>query len=85
MRQMQAFTRALPGRRFPDDRLAAIVHPTLVSHGDADRYFALRHALHLRETLPDARLAVHPGLDHPIQGAEPRRFAALVHEHFLAT
>ena len=81
MRQMQAFTRALPARPFPDQQLAAIAHPTLVSHGDADRYFALRHALHLRETLPDARLAVHPGLDHPIQGADPRRFAALVHEH----
>ena len=84
MRQMQAFTRPLPDQPFPDERLAAIEHPTLVSHGDADRYFALRHALHLRETLPEARLAVHPGLDHPIQGADPDRFAALVRDHLLA-
>ena len=81
MDQMERFTRALPERHFPDAMLAGIRQPTLVSHGDADRYFALRHPLHLRETLPDARLAVHPGLDHPIQGADPRRLAALILEH----
>jgi methylmalonyl-CoA epimerase len=81
--RMVRFTQALPDRRFPDEALAAIAAPTLISHGDADRYFRLDHALHLWRTLPDAQLAVHPGLDHPIQGVHPARFAGMVRDFFL--
>ncbi|MEM1042057.1 MAG: methylmalonyl-CoA epimerase [Bacteroidota bacterium] len=78
VRRMIAFTEALPDHYLPDDELTRIAAPTLVSAGDADRYFRLEHALGLWRALPDARLAVHPGLDHPIQGVDPERFAALV-------
>ncbi len=82
-RRMIRFTQALPDRRFADEELAQITAPTLVSAGDRDRYFRLEHALTLWRTLPDVRLAVHPGLDHPIQGVDPERFAALVTEFLL--
>ncbi len=82
-RRLIAFTAALPGRRFPDEELAQITAPTLVSAGDRDRYFRIEHALNLWRTLPDARLAIHPGLDHPIQGVDPERFADLVTEFLL--
>jgi methylmalonyl-CoA epimerase len=81
--RMIAFTRALPDQRFPDDALRALAVPTLVSHGDADRYFRLDHALHLWRTIPGARLAVHPGLDHPIQGADPVAFARMLRGFLL--
>ena len=73
-----AFTDALPDRRFPNVELAQIKAPTLISTGDQDRYFRIEHALNLWRTLPDARLAVHPGLDHPIQGVDAERFAAMM-------
>jgi methylmalonyl-CoA epimerase len=77
-RRMITFTEALPDRHFPDDELAKIAAPTLVSTGDRDRYFKIEHALNLWRTLPDARLAVHPGLDHPIQHVDPERFAGMM-------
>ncbi|NNF59460.1 MAG: methylmalonyl-CoA epimerase [Rhodothermaceae bacterium] len=81
--RMQAFTEALPGQQFPDDALASITAPTLLSTGDRDRYFPLRHALHLRSLLPNSSLAVLPGADHPIQAVESELFAALVTRHLL--
>ncbi len=81
--RMIAFTEALPGRRLEDDRLSLIAAPTLVSAGDRDRYFRIEHALNLWRALPDARLAIHPGLDHPIQGVAPERFAGLVTDFLL--
>ena len=81
--RMIAFTEALPDRRLEDDRLAQITTPTLVSAGDADRYFKIEHALNLWRALPDARLAIHPGLDHPIQHVDARRFTALVTDFLL--
>lgn len=78
------FTDALPGRRFPDEGLQQIPHPTLVVHGDRDRFFDLRHAVHLLRTLPDARLAVLPGVDHPLQTADAAEVSTLVERHLLA-
>ncbi len=83
VRRMVIFTEALPEHYVPDDELAQITAPTLVSAGDRDRYFRIEHALNLWRTLPDARLAIHPGLDHPIQGVDPGRFAALVTDFLL--
>lgn len=74
--RMIRFTELLPDRRFPEDALSQISVPTLISAGDRDRYFRIEHALNLWRTLPDARLAIHPGLDHPIQGVNPARFTA---------
>lgn len=79
-----AFTRGLPAAQMSDESLSAITAPTLVSHGDADRFFDLRHPLHLRRTIPDARLWVLPGLDHPIQGVDPEAFARAVGDHLAA-
>lgn len=76
-RRMAAFTRALPDQRMADDVLRGIATPTFVSHGDADRFFSLDHPVHLRRTLPDARLAVLPGVDHPIQTLDAAAFAAM--------
>lgn len=76
--RMAAFTRRLPDERMPDEALASIAAPTLVTHGDRDRFFALEHALHLRRTIPDARLAVLPGVDHPIQTADASALAGMV-------
>ena len=81
--RMIAFTEALPDRRLDDDRLRQITTPTLVSAGDSDRYFKIEHALNLWRALPNARLAVHPGLDHPIQHVEPRRFTGMVTDFLL--
>jgi hypothetical protein len=36
----------------------------------------VRHAVHLRRALPNARLWVVPGLDHPLQRADDRALAA---------
>jgi methylmalonyl-CoA epimerase len=70
-----AFTRGLPERPFPTDALHRIDRPVLVAHGDRDRYIDLRHAVHLYRALPDARLWVLPGLDHPIQLLDAAAFA----------
>jgi methylmalonyl-CoA epimerase len=82
-RRMIAFTEALPDRPFPNERLARITAPTLVSTGDRDRYFKIEHALNLWRTLPDARLAVHPGLDHPLQHVDPERFAEMMTDFLI--
>lgn len=76
-RRMAAFTRALPEQAMADDVLRGIATPTFVSHGDADRFFSLDHPVHLRRTLPDARLAVLPGVDHPIQTLDAAAFARM--------
>ncbi|HEX9950973.1 MAG TPA: alpha/beta fold hydrolase [Rubricoccaceae bacterium] len=79
--QVRAFTARLPDEHMTADMLGAITAPTLVSHGDADRFFDLAHPLALRHEIPDARLWVIPGLDHPIQGVDPQTFARTVGDH----
>jgi methylmalonyl-CoA epimerase len=76
--RMIRFTEHLPANHFLDDDLAGIETPTLVSHGDSDRFFRLDHALHLHRTIPGARLAVHPGIDHPIQKVDASGFARML-------
>ncbi len=77
-RRMADFTRALPEHRMADDTIREIATPTFVTHGDRDRFFSLDHPIHLRRTLPDARLAVLPGVGHPIQTLDAPAYAALV-------
>ena len=81
---MIAFTRGLPDAWMADAELARIAVPTLVSTGDADRFFDVRHAVGLYRAIPDARLRVIPGLDHPIQGVDVATFAADVRDFLLA-
>ena len=79
---MIAFTRGLPDAHLTDVELGRVACPTLVSHGDADRFFDVRHAVGLWRAVPGARLQVIPGLDHPIQGVDVPAFAGGV-ERFL--
>lgn len=69
------FTEALPSQPMPTEALAAIRCPTLIAHGDSDRFFDVSHAVELYREIPDASLWVLPGLDHPIQGVDPVSFA----------
>jgi methylmalonyl-CoA epimerase len=64
-----------------DDALAALPHPTLVTCGDADEPFLLRHAVHLRTTLPHATLAVLPGVGRALRPADAPLLADLVAGH----
>jgi pimeloyl-ACP methyl ester carboxylesterase len=73
-----AFTRSLPAQPLPEEALRSIAMPVLIAHGDRDRYFDLRHALHLRRALRDAQLWVLPGADHPIRKLDARSFARQV-------
>ena len=79
--QMAAFTRALPDQHAPRSLTSAITASTLVSHGDADRFFGVQHAVDLYREIPGARLWVIPGLDHPIQGVDAHAFAQVVGDH----
>lgn len=81
--QVRAFTRALPEHPLSDDALAAVRQPALVSAGDADRFFDVSHAVDVWRGLPDARLWVIPGADHPIQTVDARPFAAAVGDHLV--
>ena len=80
--RMVRFTRELPERRLTDAMLAGVHCPTFVIHGDRDRYFDVRHAVHLRHVLPESRLWVIPGLDHPLHRADDRALAAEVAAFF---
>lgn len=81
VRQLVGFTRALPGNWIGDDMLTSVRQPVLISSGDADRYFDVRHAVHLFRTIPDARLWILPGLDHPIQRVDVPTFAGAIAAH----
>ena len=83
-RQLVAFTRRLPERHLTDAELAGVACPTLVSAGDRDRFFDVRHAVGLYRAIPDAHLWVIPGLDHPIQGVDAPAFAARVGAHLAS-
>ena len=81
---LMAFTRALPDQHMPDQMLVAITAQTLVSTGDADRFFDVRHAVELYRTIPEARLWVIPGLDHPLQGVDAEAFATATGDHLAS-
>ncbi len=79
--QLVAFTRGLSARHVKAAELNAITAQTLVSTGDADRFFDVAHAVGLYRDIPGARLWVLPGLDHPIQGVDAEAFARAVGDH----
>jgi len=81
--QLVAFTRQLPEAHLTDADLGRIACPTLGSAGDADRFFDVRHAVGLYRALPDARLWILPGLDHPIHGVDVPTITATVRDVLL--
>ena len=82
--QLAAFTRDLPDQHITDADLARIACPTLVSTGDRDRFFDIRHAVGLYRAIPDAHLQILPEVDHPIQTVDVPRFAAGVADFLRA-
>lgn len=80
--RMLAFTKQLPARQIPEADLSTIDHPTLVSAGDSDQFFGLRHSLMLHQSLNNSSLAILPGMAHPIQTANLETLAAMYTKHF---
>jgi methylmalonyl-CoA epimerase len=77
-RLMTHFIRDLPAHRLLNEDLASIEQPVLISRGDRDRYFSLEKAIHLCHTLPNAQLAVHPGLDHSLDSVDGAHLAGML-------
>lgn len=82
--QLAAFTRGLPDQHLADSDLARIACPTLVSTGDRDRFFDMRHAVGLYRAITGAHLQVLPEVDHPIQTVDAPSFAAGIQRFLLA-
>ena len=61
-------------------RLRLIRSPTLVVHGGADRMTPLRNATLLADGIPDAELAIIPGVGHAYLLEKPERSAEVVLE-----
>jgi pimeloyl-ACP methyl ester carboxylesterase len=66
----------------PDD-LRRIRAPTLIVHGDRDRFFPVAVPVELYGLLPDAELCVLPQTGHGVPGQRPEWFNAIVLD-FLA-
>ena len=62
------------------NRLAGIVHPTLVANGDNDRMIPTINSQILADHLPNARLTIYPDAGHGFLFQYPRKFADLVTE-----
>jgi pimeloyl-ACP methyl ester carboxylesterase len=81
-----ALNHDLAGRRFGDDRraaLSAITAPTLVVHGGEDVLFPPAHGEALAGQIPGARLEVLPGMGHHpfFSPGTTLRIADLIVEH----
>jgi pimeloyl-ACP methyl ester carboxylesterase len=63
--------------------LAAITCPTLVLHGDRDNIFPLHIATALYQALPNAELAILPGVGHGPPWERPDLFVRVLAD-FLA-
>jgi pimeloyl-ACP methyl ester carboxylesterase len=70
------FVASLPG--WSDDELRELTGPTLVLIGDND-FVRVEHAAHMQEVLPDARLAVVPGVTHVGLLHEPDLVLPILH------
>jgi pimeloyl-ACP methyl ester carboxylesterase len=69
---------------FPEPgNLHRIRAPTLVVHGDRDRYFPVEVPVELYRLLPDAELCLLPRTGHGVQRERPEWFNAIVLD-FLA-
>ena len=82
---MLAFSRGLPEAWIDDTALASIEAPALVSIGDRDALFAPEAALHLAQTLPNARLWVLPDVAHSLSTLDLPAFAKAVATHLAPT
>jgi pimeloyl-ACP methyl ester carboxylesterase len=65
------------------EQLRRIDAPTLLIHGDRDRFFPVAVPVELYGLLPDAELCVLPQTGHGVQGERPEWFNAIVLD-FLA-
>ena len=63
---------------FPEpEELRAIHAPTLIIHGDRDRFFPAEMPVQLYRLLPDAELAILPNTGHGIPGERPEWLTTL--------
>ncbi len=68
-------------RHNASDQLPGITAPTLVVHGTADEIVLPRHAEHLAERIPGARLELLVGIGHLFWWESPELTAKLLREH----
>lgn len=61
----------------PAEVVGAIEVPLLIVHGDADRYFPLRHVEALRDAAPNADVWVEPGMGHAETATTPELLARI--------
>jgi pimeloyl-ACP methyl ester carboxylesterase len=77
---LDGFLRQLEATRRHDalDRLAGITCPVLVVAGADDGVCPPRYSEQLRERLPQAQLALVPGVGHALPFEDPGQFTALL-------
>lgn len=74
-----AFTGHAPAEDFPEaEELRALGTPTLIVHGDRDRFFPVAVPTALFALLPDAELCILPQTGHFPPGEHPDWFNAIV-------
>lgn len=62
----------------PEQRLAAISQPALITVGDRDPLAPLKQTVRLHEHLPASELSVLPGLNHSFQQVDASLYARLI-------
>jgi pimeloyl-ACP methyl ester carboxylesterase len=68
---------------FPEpEQLRAIRAPTLIVHGDRDRFFPAEMPVELYRLLPDAELAILPNTGHGVPGEHPEWLTTLTLDFF---
>jgi pimeloyl-ACP methyl ester carboxylesterase len=60
---------------FTPHDLGKIACPTLILHGDRDRYFPLNVPLTMHQAIPNAELGILPNCGHGLPGEQPEMFA----------
>lgn len=63
---------------FPGDRLAKIVDPTLVLHGDRDEAIPLEDPVRIFRMIPNAELAIMPNTDHGVCTSQAEKTAEVI-------
>jgi pimeloyl-ACP methyl ester carboxylesterase len=59
---------------FALDDLGEITCPTLILHGDRDRYFPIHVPETMYQAIPNAELGILPNCDHGLPGEQPEMF-----------
>lgn len=82
---MQRQLRALYDNPHGTDRLAALICPVLIVHGEQDAIVPVADARTLARALPSARLVIFPTAHHCPMDADPPLFAQTLRDFLTAT